>query len=349
MTDSAESRRRGCPFINLSKEDVPPYACMMMVAPPDKRTKGNDAVNSLQWKSSGVRGFGFEVDNEYGVYIDKCNTLGMLMQDPYRFVFNTDVTVPPGGTGYCSFGEFPVRANLKQGMVPYSTNYWDSCFYGPIENEWHVQALNTVGAYKFYGKVQARSLMVWLVPNITLARNYNIRGSFECSGINNASLSVLDDSSSRGVEDSIFFERLFGYPSGALSFSTPMTLKAPGVYAFYYRGTANVLNPDPSDTTIPFRFETYDGTTALSTSEKRGEGILNRVSNGYSTYWPSADFSGVIRVLVGDNPVELQLKQVLSEKVEAEGEWWAMYDREASSVNFGYGSLLLGDRWWLWE
>lgn len=349
MTDSAESRRRGCPFINLSKEDVPPYACMMLVAPPDKRTKGNDAVNSLQWKSTGLRGFGFEVDNEYGVYIDKCDTLGMLLQDPYRFVFNTDITVPPGGTGYCSFGEFPARASLDREDLQFS-NYWDGAFYGPIENEWHVQPLLTTGAYKFFGKSQANTRMVMIIPNLSLSKFYGIEGTYTCTGTSNAVLDPGDRQTLLGVNGSIFFSRLFGYPSNSGTFSTPITLKAPGVYVFAYNGRVDALNPDPSDTTIPYRFEVADDIAlAVSSTQKRGEGVLTRVSSGYSTYWPSHSFTGYCRVLVGDNPVELQLKQVLSEKVEAQGEWWLSYDREASSHTFGYGGLIVGDPWWaLW-
>jgi hypothetical protein len=340
MTDtigSAEGKRRGCAFKNLSNEFVPPYACMMLVAPPDKRAKGSDAQQDINWKATGVRGFGFEVDNEYGVYIDKCDEWAMLMQDPNRFVFNTDTTVPPGGTGYCSFGEYPVRASLKPGMIPYTTNEWDSCYYAAIEDEWHVQAVDHVGAFKFFGKVQAQSLMVVLAENKSLPLTYMIGGNFTTSGTDEATMRVNETSYRDGTE--LFYERLFQHPGLGVDFSTPITLRMPGVYEFRYSGTASVVDPDPSDTTIPYELSVENNADLDFGYEEKASGVITRQSNGYTTYWLDQIFSGGYRVLVKNKPVQIRLKQTLSEKIATEGVWVLAYDKRASASQLGAGKL----------
>ncbi len=340
MTDtigSAEGKRRGCAFINLSKEFVPPYACMMVVAPPDKRLSGADAQRSINWKATGVRGFGFEVDNEYGVYIDKCDDWAMLMQDPNRFVFNTDVTVPPGGTGYCSFGEYPVRASLKPGMIPYTTNEWDSCYYAAIEDEWHVQAVDHVGAFKFFGKVQAQSLMVLLAENKSLPLTYMIGGEFTTSGTAEATMRVNETTYRDATE--LFYERLFEHPGVGVEFSSPITLRMPGVYEFRYSGTASVVDPDPSDTTIAYELSVENNAALDLAYEEKASGVITRQSNGYSTYWLDQRFAGGYRVLVNSSPVQIRLKQTLSDKITTEGVWILMYDKRASALQLGAGKL----------
>ena len=347
MTDtigSAEGKRRGCPFINLSKEFVPPYACMMIVAPPDKRWSGAEAQQSINWKASGVRGFGFEVDNEYGVYIDKCDQWAMLMQDPNRFVFNTDVTVPPGGTGYCSFGEYPVRASLKPGMIPYTTNEWDSCYYAAIEDEWHVQAVDNLGAFKFFGKVQAQSLLVWLAENQSLPSMYQIGGEFTTSGTDAAVMRV-SETAFRDATD-LFYQKLFEHPGTGVDFSTPITLRMPGIYYFQYGGTASVVNPDPEDTTIPYELSVESTSGSDLDNQSRASGVITRQSNGYTTYWLDQEFSGVYQVLVKSNPVRIRLSQTLSTKIDTEGEWVLGYDKRGSAAQLGASKLSPVQPWY---
>jgi hypothetical protein len=347
MTDtigSAEGKRRGCAFRNLSNEFIPPYACMMMVAPPDKR---KPPANRIDYKATGVRGFGFTIDNEYGIYVDKCDLWGMIMQDPSRFVFNTDVTVPPGGTGYCSFGEYPVRTELIPGMTPYSANLWDACYYGAVANSWQVHATKAENAaFKFFGKVQDRSLMILLAPNYRVPYLYSIGGNFESSGIEVATLTELTQFQAGGLD--LFLTQFYDFPLDNAAFTTPITLKCPGVYVFQYRGTASALDPDVSDTAIPYELSIVHDTAVANVDENKGDGVLYKMSNGYSTYWPSQAFEGWCVVRVDSTPVKIQLKQTLTAKVETSGQWRCSYDKRVSASYLADGFMGSTANWWLW-
>lgn len=338
---SPEGKRRGCPFINLSKEYVPPYACMMTVAPPERRSL-NDTIAS---KATGVKYFGYSINNEYGVYIDKCDFWGMLMQDASRFVFNGDVTVPPGGSGYCSFGEYPVRTELTPKMAPYNVDIWDGNYFAAVENSWRVYAVaSRQAAFRYYGKTRERSLMLWLAPNYNVPRYFGIGGAFQSSGIAVAELKEL----TQLYLTDYFTQYFFSLPDSTDWFSTPITLKAPGVYIFEYEGFANALNPAEDDTAIAFQLELSDDTGSANLEESKGGGVLYKMSNGYSGFWPSQSFRGYAVVRVESKPVKIQLRQTMTEKVTTEGRWRCTYDKGASLSFLHSGSLGLSGYWWWW-
>jgi hypothetical protein len=349
MTDtigSAEGKRRGCAFINLSNEFVPPFGCMMLVGPEDKRNDypPRDAAYILN-KATGAKFFGFEFDNEYGVYTDKCDQWAMILQDPNRFVFNGDTTVPPGGTGYCSFGEYPARANQPKGLSAISsTDYWYGLNFAAVENSWSLERSGPEGAFKFFGKVQEVPQLIWIVPNQSLSSVYSIAGTFTSQGI--ASASLLVTYSSAGT---FLGTKVFVYPQTGLSFTEPITLKMPGIYVLQYKGTANALNPDPADTTIAYELSVAHNAEAGAFEEDKASGVLKKVSDGYSSFWPSQSFEGGMRIAVRSSPVTVQIKQTLTAKVETEGQWRIVYDKAATaSANWLRGTASFGNPWWVW-
>ena len=349
MTDgigSAEGKRRGCAFQNLSNEFVPPFGCMMLVAPADKRNgyRPSDASSILN-KATGAKFFGFEVDNEYGVYTDKCDRWAMIMQDPHRFVFNGDTSVPPGGIGYCSFGEYPARALQPRGITAISSaSQWDGFFFAAVEDSWNLEPSGPEGAFKFLGNFSDLATMIWVVPNQSLSSIYSIAGRFTTQGVETAWLLVTYDSAGRFLSTKVFL-----YPQGGFPFTDPVTLNMPGVYVVQYKGTANAVNPDPADTTIAYELSVTHNAEAGAFGEDKASGVLKKVSDGYSSFWPSQSFEGGIRIAVRSSPVTVQLKQSLTAKVETEGEWRIVYDKAATaSANWLGGNAGFGNPWWVW-
>lgn len=349
---NAEGKRRGCAFRNLSNDFVPPFACMMLVAPPDKRANvGASSAANIFNKATGLKAFGFEVDNEFGVYIDKCDLWGQLMQDPHRFVFNSDVTVPPGGVGYCSFGEYPVRALLSpSGLGTLRTNLWDSEFYTPVQDSWAMYGSTRIGAFKFFGKLQSRTRISWVVPNLNVFTFYSVYGQFKNTGIEIVPWTVEGDTTGVGEAHNFMRGEMYDHPGISMitPFRTPITLKIPGVYVLQYKGIANAYNPDPADTTIPYEYEIE--TNATKYSQLKGGGVLKKASDGYSSYWPNQAFEGSMQVVVEDTPVTVQLKQTLTEKVTSEGHWRIVWDKNktAGEVNWFEATVNFAYPWWVW-
>jgi hypothetical protein len=346
---SAEGKRRGCPFINTSKEYVPPYACMMLVAPPDKRPNINASdANFIRRKAYGSKFFGYSINNEYGVYIDKCDRWGMIQQDAHRFVFNADTTVPPGGTGYCTFGEYPARAELRPGMLPVAASDFHFNYYAAVENSWELQASTSQGAFRFFGKIQERSLGIWVVPNMIENSFYAIAGMFSASGAEVASWSLSGSYSSSirtELADDYLYRQIFGLPA-TLPTTQPITCLLPGVYVMVYEGIASALNPAEEDISLPFEVIVDNSLDEQHKQEGFASGVLTKVSNGYSSYWPDKSFRGQLTFEVTDKPVDIQLRQTLSDKVLVSGQWRLYYDiRRADLFTLWYGIPYVYSAW----
>lgn len=350
---SPEGKRRGCPFINVSKEHVPPYGVMMLVAPPDKRPPMSPSSASyIRHKALGTKFFGYSINNEYGVYTDKCDRWAMIQQDPHRFVFNGDVTVPPGGSGYCTFGEYPARATLQPGMLPIATNDFHFNYYAAIENSWNLHSSSRQGAFRFFGKIQERSLGIWVVPNILENRTYNIAGTFSANGAVTAAwdlLGIYDDSAGTGqtIADDWLFRQIYQIPPKPRPTTKPITCLMPGVYFLEYEGIASAWNPADEDTSLPYEVVVDNDAATADQLAAFASGVLTKTSNGYSASWPNQKFVGRL-VFRAEEPVTVSIRQSLSNKVAISGAWRLIYDIRREDIFdqwYGYGYQ---NFWWVY-
>lgn len=333
---SAEGKRRGCPFINTSKEYVPPYACMMLVAPPDKRPNINASdANFIRRKAYGSKFFGYSINNEYGVYTDKCDRWAMIQQDSHRFVFNGDVTVPPGGAGYCTFGEYPARADVKVGMAPLVSSEFHTNYFAAVEDSWVLHSSSGQGAFRFMGSVQERTQGVWVVPNAINNRTYSISGTFSATGAEVAAWTmngVYSSSVTYDYADDYLYRMVFGIPPGTSPWTQPITCKLPGVYSLTYQGVAVVNNPADEDWLLLYEVDVENTVPDQYKMEAFASGAIQKVSNGYSTYWPDRYFRGQMVLQVTDRPVDLRLRQTLSDKINVSGHWQLVYDTRRQDI-----------------
>ncbi len=206
-----------------------------------------------------------------------------------------------------------------------------------------------IGAFKFFGKLQSRTRISWVVPNLNVFTFYSVYGQFENTGIEIVPLTVDGDTTTENSFGSLRTP-MYTHPGISMNtpFRTPITLNIPGVYVFQYKGTANAYEPDLADTTIPYEYEIE--TNATKYSQTKGSGVLKKASDGYSSYWPNQAFEGSMQVVVENTPVTVRLKQTLTAKVTSEGHWRIVWDKNktAGEVNWFEASVNFGYPWWVW-
>lgn len=337
-TTSAESRRRVFSFINTSSEWIPPFAVMMLVSDPEKRSKQpSKSLHEGLYHDDKHKAslFGTTVENDYVAFVDKCDLVGEIMQDSARFAFNTELSVPPGGRGCGSFGEFPVRAAQSAG-----SGFFHNTYFAVQRDNWYLQHSGSFGAFRFMGVLDKENL-VWVCPNLTQDYHVGARGTFATEGVETVDLDTT--ASSLNLWPSLegqFFE-----------VDPTITVKTPGAYALRYGGTASAIDPGVSDTILPFAVEAefqYKGKPLViqpyNIDSLVAAGNLIKVPSGYEGYWPTQKFEGFCVFRVDDVPVQIRLKQTDSEKVRTTGEWALTFSRYASLG--GVGLVHFTNRWY---
>lgn len=100
----------------------------------------------------------------------------------------------------------------------------------------------------------------------------------------------------------------------------------PGVYSMTYQGIASVSNPADTDYILLYEVDIENTVEDQYKMEAFASGAIQKVSNGYSSYWPDRYFPGQLVLQVTDRPVDLQLRQSLSDKINVCGHWQLVYD-----------------------
>jgi hypothetical protein len=105
LINTPEGQIRRFKFKNLSGEDIPPYAVMMLV---HEEFKPTDNLTE-QWAQYRKVSFGDDGDSQSMLFCAKPNAAAATMQDSFRFAFNGPTTVTKDGFGYCTWEEYPAK------------------------------------------------------------------------------------------------------------------------------------------------------------------------------------------------------------------------------------------------
>lgn len=135
---SPDVQKRSVPFVNVSGEKVPPFACMQIVDDPKRWKASLSAIPSefgkgvFKFNQLGSSG---QFANAVSVFCDKPSVASEYYQDPTMMLFNGDSEVAKDGTGRGFYWEYPIRALC--GGQPKGISSW-----AVSRDRWYLQEVN---------------------------------------------------------------------------------------------------------------------------------------------------------------------------------------------------------------